>query len=89
MIPQIKPITYFTDYELNNIRTFNKIKANITNKLNLNIFKISAKKCVVRELTNKEGKSLPIDETIVNKIYRDFDKIQFNVRKEIKLQGEN
>ena len=24
-----------------------------------------------------------------NKLYRDFDKIQFNVRKEIKLQGEN
>ena len=27
-----------------------------------------------RELTNKDGKSLPIDETIVNKIYRDFMK---------------
>ena len=57
---KIKPITYFTDYELNNIRTFNKIKANITNKLNLNIFKISAKKCVVRELTNKD-KNLFLD----------------------------
>ena len=51
---------YFTDYELNNIRTFNKIRANITNKLNLNIFRISAKKCVVRELTVEE-KNLFLD----------------------------
>ena len=59
-INNTESFTYFTDYELNNIRTFNKIRANITNKLNLNIFRISAKKCVVRELTVEE-KNLFLD----------------------------
>lgn len=59
-INNAESFTYFTDYELNNIRTFNKIRANITNKLNLNIFRISAKKCVVRELTVEE-KNLFLD----------------------------
>src|SRR5699024_5622020 len=36
--------------------------------------KFEQKIFIDRELTNKEGKSLPIDETIVNKIYRDFMK---------------
>ena len=56
----IKPLAYFTDYELNNIRIFNKITANITNKLNLNIFRISANKCVVKEITTKD-KNLFLD----------------------------
>ena len=38
------------------------------------IDKFEQKIFIDRELTNKEGKSLPIDETIVNKIYRDFMK---------------
>ena len=36
--------------------------------------KFEQKIFVDRELINKDGKSLPIDETIVNKIYRDFMK---------------
>lgn len=36
--------------------------------------KFEQKIFIDRELVNKDGKSLPIDETVINKIYRDFMK---------------
>lgn len=49
----------------------NEISENLSRKF---YDKFEQKIFIDRELTNKEGKSLPIDETIVNKIYRDFMK---------------
>ena len=49
----------------------NEISENLSRK---SYDKFEQKIFIDRELTNKEGKSLPIDETIVNKIYRDFMK---------------
>lgn len=49
----------------------NEISENLSRK---SYDKFEQRIFIDRELTNKEGKSLPIDETIVNKIYRDFMK---------------
>ena len=49
----------------------NEIAENLSRK---SYDKFEQKIFIERELTNKEGKSLPIDETVVNKIYRDFMK---------------
>lgn len=48
-----------------------EISANLSRK---SYDKFEQKIFIDRELVNKDGKSLPIDETIVNKIYRDFMK---------------
>ena len=48
-----------------------EISANLSRK---SYDKFEQKIFINRELVNKDGKSLPIDETIVNKIYRDFMK---------------
>lgn len=49
----------------------NEISANLSRK---SFDKFEQKIFIDRELVNKDGKSLPIDETVVNKIYRDFMK---------------
>lgn len=48
-----------------------EISANLSRK---SFDKFEQKIFIDRELVNKDGKSLPIDETVVNKIYRDFMK---------------
>lgn len=56
--------------------TFAKaLQSEISENLSRKSFdKFEQKIFIDRELVNKEGKSLPIDETIINKIYRDFMK---------------
>ena len=48
-----------------------EISANLSRK---SFDKFEQKIFIDRELVNKDGRSLPIDETIINKIYRDFMK---------------
>lgn len=48
-----------------------EISANLSRK---SFDKFEQKIFIDRELVNKDGKSLPIDETVVNKIYRNFMK---------------
>lgn len=48
-----------------------EISANLSRK---SFDKFEQKIFIDRELINKDGKSLPIDETVINKIYRDFMK---------------
>ena len=59
--------------------TFAKALQNeISDNLSRQYFdKFEQKIFIDKELTNKEGKSLLIDESIVNKIYRDFIKWYF------------
>lgn len=51
-----------------------EISANLSRK---SFDKFEQKIFIDRELVNKDGKSLPIDETVVNKIYRDFMKNEY------------